>query len=259
MLIFQYSGPVTKEEPDKKFRLAQTPTRASVVAPKPTPFTDIVEYSRQKGSPILVDPVYASSRNFTGKILDGYAASKACASPLTIDKLIEVNKYLKQFGLQLLIKDGYRPAQASLDMVRYARDNGHNDWVGPYVAEKSGHNSGRNIDLTLATLDGREVWMGSVFDEFNKNAHFDRSRPHTSADDKWALDGRYHVDSKRSAAELRQILQDAMGSAGFQPYNKDEHGEVKKSKTSGNDIPNLEWWHFTDFRLPSKSYKNPIE
>lgn len=205
-----------------------------------TPFEDLAKYSARRNAWVLVDAVYATPRNFTGAPLPGYESTKAQTHPEMADRLIEANRALKPLGLQLLVKDAYRPAQASEAMVSWARANGHPDWVGPYVAEKSEHNSGRAVDVTLATLAGKEVWMGSYFDEFGRHAHYGETRELEAADARWASSGSYaKAPGGISPEEMRRKLREAMEAQGFQAYEG-------------------EWWHFTLPSLPDKSYREPI-
>lgn len=230
-------------------KLAQTP--------EPKPFVDIEWHSKWRGKlpdePVLVDPVYATTRNFVGRPLDGYWEKIAWSYETIIDDLIDVNKNLKPQGLQLLVKDAYRPVSASKDMVWWADKTnpqkllGNPEFLDVYVAPgMSDHNMGRAIDLTLATYDpkaptgGDEIWMGSVFDEFNENANFNKYREVTTADDKWAYaDRNYFVHQSKSIGQLRKILKQQMESHSYKP------------------CPEC-WWHFSRSDLPSKAYDTPI-
>ena len=123
-------------------------------------------------------------------------------------------------------------------------------YLGTFIAKgKSGHNTGRAIDITLATGHGQEIWMGSVFDEFNENAHFTNYRKNGSMkylgqkDDYWAFDKYkegYFVTNEKLIIPLRTILRKLMVKEGFKPYDK-------------------EWWHFSLPSLPDKTYDDPIK
>ncbi|MEK6868493.1 MAG: M15 family metallopeptidase, partial [Nanoarchaeota archaeon] len=213
------------------------------------PFVSIERYSTNRNVPILVDPVYATSRNFMGRTMPGYEAEKAWTHPEIVDDLIAVNQTLQQHGLQLLVKDAYRPIQASEAMMQWGREQeqaGKGKYVGKWVAyinrsegKYSGHNYGRTIDVTLATLNGQEVWMGSQFDEFSLYSEFYNAHDKKMEDDKMAFAGKgYIVHPMLSPFQLREILREAM-HASFIPYS------ALKERTA-------EWWHFTSKRIPKK-------
>ena len=195
------------------------------------PLVSIQEYSAAKGEPILVDPVYSTTRNFVGKPLSGYDKPECLSNPAVIESLMKINKRLQHredliLDLQLLIKDAYRPQEATDDMVHWAEQQPNPEYyLGKYIARRSGHRLGNTVDLTLASCSGKEVWMGSYFDEFNQNAHFGTAREMTARDLPWGKEGYMVVDSVKPR-QLRAILRDEMKKEGFIPYA-------------------LEWWHFT--------------
>jgi D-alanyl-D-alanine dipeptidase len=82
---------------------------------------DISQASHEKGAPMLVDSVYATTRNFTRRIVRGYDSPALFTHPTILEKLIAINSYLqKKDTLQIIIKDAYRPIQASQDMNEWA-------------------------------------------------------------------------------------------------------------------------------------------
>lgn len=155
---------------------------------------------------VRFDVRYHGSRNFTGAQLPGYGAAGAWLVPAAAAALAAVQADLEAEGLGLLVYDGYRPARASKAMVAWARRTGRPDLVGPYIADRSSHNHGRAVDLTLVRLEtGEPLDMGGEFDEFS-----DRS----------------HTESATGQAHANRLhLRDAMAARGFRPYA-------------------LEWWHF---------------
>jgi D-alanyl-D-alanine dipeptidase len=79
-----------------------------------------------------------------------------------------------------------------------------------YVANPrrgSNHNRGAAVDLTLTTLDGREVEMPTPYDSFERAAH------------------QGYTGGTLEAREHRKLLRSAMESAGF-------------------GINRSEWWHY---------------
>lgn len=221
------------------------------------PFVSIERYSTNRNAPVLVDAVYATPRNFMGKIITGYETEKAWTYPQIIDDLIVINQSLAQYGFQILVKDAYRPVQASEAMMQWGRQQeqeGKGKYVGKWVAyvnrkegKYSGHNYGTTIDLTLATLNGQEVWMGSEFDEFSQYSEFYNARQKNKVDDSMAFAAKgYFVHESMNTLELRELLRTTMSSS-FRPYSQE------KQKTA-------EWWHFMSKKVAAtKAYDDPIK
>ena len=73
---------------------------------------NIQEYSAAKGEPILIDPVYATTRNFVGRPLRRYDKPECLSNPAVIESLMNINRRLRHredltINLQLLVKDAY--------------------------------------------------------------------------------------------------------------------------------------------------------
>ncbi len=207
------------------------------------PFVSIERVTKNREKPMLVDPVYATSRNFMGRPLDGYEAEKAWVHPDVLDSLIVVNENIKKkYGLQLLVKDAYRPVQASKDMWEWCEaDTSREKYKHVYIAEKSGHNKGYKVDVVLATLDGKEVFMGSPFDEFTQSSWTANPGRNIKPEDmllSFDLLG-YYIHPTLSYKQLRNLLLKEMKAKGFKNYNK-------------------EYW---DYRQPGagKPYSDPIK
>ena len=113
----------------------------------------------------IVDLRYATSQNFTGHQL--YKKEKTTYLRLTVaNALSKVQNELAGAGYSLKIWDAYRPYSVTKKMW---------DLIGDerYVANPakgSGHSRGLAIDLTLVK-DGKEVSMGTGFDNFSDSAH----------------------------------------------------------------------------------------
>ncbi len=76
-------------------------------------------------------------------------------------------------GTGIQVWDAYRPVRATRAMVAWAERTG-NRWVieQGYVAERSGHNRGGTVDVTLIRRkSGREAEMGTPYDHFSPAAH----------------------------------------------------------------------------------------
>jgi zinc D-Ala-D-Ala dipeptidase len=163
---------------------------------------------RSVDSTIQVDLRYATENNFTGAPLPGYEATRALLRREAAAALGRVQAELRSKGLGLRVFDAYRPVRASLAMVDWAERTGHRALLeGGYIAQRSRHNLGVAVDLTLVDLmTGTEVPMGTSFDNFS------------SPDARMA-------NVSGEALRSRQTLVQAMESEGFSPYAQ-------------------AWWHF---------------
>jgi D-alanyl-D-alanine dipeptidase len=168
---------------------------------------------RSVDSTIRVDLRYATANNFTGAPLPGYEAARALLRPEPAAALGRVQARLRSKGLGLEVFDAYRPVRASRAMVDWAERMGRRALVERgYITERTRHNLGVAVDLTLVDLrTGREVPTGIAFDNFGP----------TTAEP---------ADTGSEALRARQILTETMKSEGFTPYGR-------------------AWWHF-NYPLP---------
>ena len=113
---------------------------------------------------------YATTENFTGQKL--YTDTKTTYVRLAVaEALVNVQKELAKDGYNLKIWDAYRPYAVTKKMWELIGDE-------RYVANPakgSGHNRGLAIDLTLIK-EGKEVAMGTGFDNFSDTAHHEFSQ-----------------------------------------------------------------------------------
>ncbi|MGY8922605.1 MAG: M15 family metallopeptidase [Flavobacteriales bacterium] len=175
---------------------------------------------------LVVDLRYASSENFTGRVVPGYNSSKAIGTEDLATALKKVQAQLKPYGLGLKLFDAYRPQIAVNTFIiwaDYSSDTLKKEEYYPdlkknslfelgYIAEKSAHTKGSTVDITLIYLEGinkgKEVDMGGKWDYFSKKSNF-------------TFQG---ITSKQY--QNRELLRNLMESEAFLPYDK-------------------EWWHFT--------------
>ncbi|HUF26675.1 MAG TPA: M15 family metallopeptidase [Gemmatimonadaceae bacterium] len=167
---------------------------------------------RQLDQSIVVEARYATTDNFTGAPLPGYEANRALLRREAAVALARVQARLRSQGLGLKVFDGYRPVRATGAMMEWTERTGRQDLVRDgYIAERSRHNLGVAIDLTLVELgSGRELDMGTAYDEFTPAAHT--------------------ASAVGVVAERRATLVSAMESEGFTNYER-------------------EWWHFS-YQVP---------
>jgi D-alanyl-D-alanine dipeptidase len=191
---------------------AATPTAAPAeLAPDAVAESLLVDV-RHADSTIRVDARYATPFNFVGEPLPGYEAPRALLRREAAAALARVQQALAAEGLGLKVFDGYRPARATAAMVEWTRRVKREDLLRDgYIAERSRHNLGLAVDLTLVTLaDGRELKMGTAFDTFSRAAHT--------------------ANASGEVAVNRQRLVRAMAAQGFTNLAE-------------------EWWHFA-FEAP---------
>ena len=123
-------------------------------------------YLRDIDPGIIQDIRYATSNNFVGRPLAGYNAGECVVKQEVGLRLKAVQADLARQNLSLKMFDCYRPARASLDMVKWSQ-NGHETAAerryNPkipktelfrlgYIASRSQHSTGAALDLTLVDL-----------------------------------------------------------------------------------------------------------
>ncbi|MDE3046002.1 MAG: M15 family metallopeptidase [Verrucomicrobiota bacterium] len=122
--------------------------------------------SLEKIPGLVIDLVYATPHNFTGKTV--YPASaKAYLQKGSAKRLQRVQAALQKRGIGLKILDAYRPLSAQKKFWELVPDP---RFVAD-PAQGSRHNRGAAVDLTLVDREGRELPMPSAFDEFTERAH----------------------------------------------------------------------------------------
>ncbi len=180
----------------------------------PTPLADDATAAALLADVRTVDPTirvelrYATPYNFTGAPLPGYEASHALLRREAADALGAVQRALAAAGLGLKVFDAYRPVRATQAMVAWTKRVHREDLLRDgYIAERSRHNLGAAVDLTLVDrATGRELKMGTAFDTFSLAAHT--------------------ANASGEVAANRARLVRAMATAGFV------------------NLPE-EWWHFS--------------
>ena len=183
-------------------------------------------YLKKENPTLILDLRYATSENFTGKIVTGYTSEKAIGTKALSIALRKVQALLRSKGLGLKVFDAYRPQRAGDAFISRAAspsDTLKKQEYYPnlkkedlfelgYIAEKSGHTRGSTIDVSLVYLKGRrkgkEIDMGGKWDYFGEASHFNYQK----------------ISPKQM--ENRRLLRNLMIQGGFNPYEK-------------------EWWHFS--------------
>jgi zinc D-Ala-D-Ala dipeptidase len=167
-------------------------------------------------STLIVDLRYSSINNFTGK--DMYGELNRCYLQKDVAlKLVDAQKKLRaQYPYySLLVFDGARPVsiqQYMWDSVALPPGDRQKYLSNP--ANRSLHNYGAAVDLTIIDDDGRELDMGTPYDFFGELAH-----PRA--------EGEFFAAGQLTETQLanRELLRSVMRAAGFSPID-------------------TEWWHF---------------
>jgi len=165
-------------------------------------------------SDLAVDLRYAGLRNFVGRDLYG-TLDCAWLHRLAAEGLEQATARLQAEapGHRVLVLDALRPHRVQVQLWEHLDGSGLRQYVAD-PALGSIHSFGMALDVTLVDPQGRELDMGSGFDEMSEVSH-----PR--------LEAMHLAKGVLTSAHLRhrQLLRNAMAAGGF------------------NGIEN-EWWHF---------------
>lgn len=121
-----------------------------------------------KSSEFSYEIRYATPNNFIGEVL--YDCPKCLLRPDVAEALIKANQYFCELGYKIKIYDCYRPLDVQKKMwEKVPRPT----YVANPYGKGSIHNKGAAVDITLETLDGCYVEMGSDYDFFGRASHID--------------------------------------------------------------------------------------
>jgi zinc D-Ala-D-Ala dipeptidase len=204
-------------------------------------------YLRDVDPSVIQDIRYAGSNNFVGHPLNGYAAAECMVKRDVAERLKRIQRELVQQNLSLKMFDCYRPARAVAAMWAWAHDGRETAadrrfspvvskkdlFRSGYIATRSGHSTGRALDLTLVDLKADN---SSAFDPQKTyadcTAPVDARAPEGSVDMGTGYDCT-DVKAHTGAATItpeqrrwRQRLVAVMARQGFVNYFR-------------------EWWHFS--------------
>jgi D-alanyl-D-alanine dipeptidase len=163
---------------------------------------------------IAVDLRYASVRNFVGRDLYGQLdcawlhRQAAAGLEQAAARLAETAP-----GHRLLVLDALRPHRVQIELWDFLDGTGLRQYVAD-PARGSIHSFGMALDATLVDADGRELDMGSAFDEMIELSHPKLEARHLASG---ALTQAQH--------RARELLRGALGAGGFRGIDN-------------------EWWHF---------------
>ncbi|HEV7913960.1 MAG TPA: M15 family metallopeptidase, partial [Albitalea sp.] len=163
---------------------------------------------------IAVDLRYAGTRNFVGRDLYG-TLDCGWLHRLAADGLVQAAAKLAQDapGHCVLVLDALRPHRVQVRLWDHLDGSGLRQYVAD-PALGSIHSFGMALDVTLLDPTGRELDMGSGFDEMNERSHPRLEAAHLAGG-----------VLTRAQVQHRELLRRCMSAGGF------------------NGIAN-EWWHF---------------
>ncbi len=144
---------------------------------------------------------YATTNNFLKEKV--YDCGECYMRVKTVKAILEANKAFEKKGVRIKFFDCYRPNSVQYKMWAIVPNP-------QYVANpKKGsiHNKGGAVDITLETLEGEELNMGTDFDFFGKRAYHDMT------------------DLPQEILDNRKLLKETMEAHGFWSTR-------------------TEWWHY---------------
>jgi D-alanyl-D-alanine dipeptidase len=163
---------------------------------------------------VSVDLRYAGVRNFVGRDLYG-SLDCAWVHSLAADGLERAVAFIaaEAPGHRILVLDALRPHRVQIMLWDHLEGSGLREYVAD-PARGSIQSFGMALDVTILSPDGRELDMGTGFDEMNERSH-----P--------KLEARHLASGELVSQHIahRELLRGAMAAGGF------------------NGIDN-EWWHF---------------
>lgn len=155
-------------------------------------------------SSIHSDVRYATHNNFLGRAV--YPEARAFLLQKPAMAFVRVHRKLKQFGVGLLIFDGYRPWSVTKEFWESVPPQ-HKKFVAN-PKQGSVHNRGYAVDCSLYDVKtGKEISMPSAYDVFDSTASLS------------------YMGGTAEQTKNRALLQTIMRSEGFQGVKH-------------------EWWHF---------------
>ena len=159
---------------------------------------------------------YATTNNFLkAKVYD---CAECYTRVKTAKALLKANTDLIKKGYRIKFFDCYRPNSVQYKMWGIVPNP-------QYVADPvkgSIHNKGGAVDITLVTLDGKELDMGTDFDFFGKKAYHD------------------NIDLPENVLNNRKLLKETMEAYGFWSI-RTEWWHYNLSTASNDKVANFKW------------------
>lgn len=159
---------------------------------------------------------YATENNFLEEKV--YECAECYTRVKTAKALLAANAEFNKAGVKIKFFDCYRPNSVQYKMWEIVPNP-------QYVANPvkgSIHNKGGAVDITLATLEGEELDMGTDFDFFGKKAYHD------------------NLDLPQEILDNRKLLKETMKKHGFWS-TRTEWWHYNLSGASKDKIANFKW------------------
>tara|TARA_R110002051_G_scaffold324415_2_gene421532 strand:+ start:320 stop:1093 length:774 start_codon:yes stop_codon:yes gene_type:complete len=177
-----------------------------------TTFVRLADYSDD----FMYDLRYATTNNFLKSKV--YDCPECYTRVKTAKALLQANNELMAKGFKIKFYDCYRPNSVQYKMWAIVPNP-------QYVANPvkgSIHNKGGAVDITLATLDGKELDMGTDFDFFGKRAYHD------------------NYDLPKEILDNRKLLKETMEAHGFWSI-RTEWWHYNLSAGTNDKVANFKW------------------
>lgn len=177
-----------------------------------TTFVKLRDYS----SDFIFDLKYATPENFLKSKV--YDCAECFLRLKTVKALIKANERFIQKGYKIKLLDCYRP----LDIQKRMWEIVSNPIYVADPVKGSIHNRGGAVDITLVTLEGKEVDMGTEFDFFGKEASHD------------------YLFSNDEIMNNRKLLKKVMLQNGFKAFSS-EWWHYNLSTAMKDQVANVKW------------------
>jgi len=177
-----------------------------------TTFVRLADFS----DAFVYDLRYATENNFLKAKV--YECAECYTRVKTAKALLAANSDFMEKGYRIKYFDCYRPNDVQYKMWKIVPNP-------QYVADPrkgSIHNKGGAVDITLVTLDGKELDMGTEFDYFGKKAYHD------------------NTDLPKEVLEHRKLLKETMEAHGFWSI-RTEWWHYNLGAASNDQIANFKW------------------
>lgn len=177
-----------------------------------TTFVRLADYS----DGFAFDLRYATDNNFLKEQV--YDCAECYTRVKTVKALLAANDDFSNSGVKIKFYDCYRPNSVQYKMWKIVPNP-------QYVANPvkgSIHNKGGAVDITLITLEGEELNMGTDFDFFGRRAYHD------------------NFDLPKEILDNRKLLKETMEKHGFWS-TRTEWWHYNLQGASNDPIANFKW------------------
>ncbi|TVZ14803.1 D-alanyl-D-alanine dipeptidase [Maribacter sp. MAR_2009_72] len=207
--------PIPKSDTISKTDIAKTPRLKTIIpldSLRDTTFVRLADYS----DGFAFDLRYATQNNFLKEQV--YDCAECYTRVKTVKALLAANADFHKNGVKIKFFDCYRPNSVQYKMWKIVPNP-------QYVANPvkgSIHNKGGAVDITLVSLTGEELDMGTDFDFFGKRAYHD------------------NYDLPKQVLDNRKLLKETMEKHGFWS-TRTEWWHYNLQGASNDPIANFNW------------------